>query len=561
MGTSVERIAGHPDRRLLSVSVRAPDAKQVSMIVCSSGSGLEQREPMTRHGDRWCASITATPGDRYWLTADGVGPLVDPSAWEITFDGGRPWSVVPSREWPTGHQLGRHHRYPVVYEMHVRGFARTFTRAIDRLGYLSDLGVQAIELMPVHPFDVTDNYWGYMPAVWGAVHAGYSEAGDSAHELAALVAAAHEHDIEVWLDVVFNHTGEGSVDLPTWCLRGLADRHSYRRHPDGRYSNDSGCGNDVDPSDPGVRELVLEALERFADLGIDGFRFDLATLLARDGGALIREIGDWAATRTIRLIAEPWDLAAYQVGRGFPDERWAQWNDRFRDDARGFLRGEPGLVPAMVHRVGGSSDLFEASIWRSVNFITAHDGLTLHDLTSVTSERHRSWDCGDRLRRQQIQNAFTVLLLSAGTAMFVMGDEFARTQHGHDNPYNVDDELTWLDWRRLDEWDDVRQTVRHLIALRRRADFDRVTCFGVHGWPDHSHESRSLAWSTGDLYVMVNSWWEPLDFTIQAPGPWKLEFASSKLTTPTSHARSITVAPRSVAVLVRNEAGDLEGAA
>ena len=516
---------------------------------------------MTRDRDRWCGSADVAPGERYWLAADGVGPLVDPSAWEVTFDGGRPWSVVPAEPWPVGHRLGRHHRHPVVYEMHVRGFAGSFAGVIERLGYLADLGVQAIELMPVHPFDSSSNYWGYMPVVWGAVHEGYAEGdGAAVEELAALVAAAHDRDIEVWLDVVFNHTGEGSSDRPTWSLRGLADRYAYRRRPDGRYADDSGCGNDTDPSDIGVRDLVFEALERFARLGIDGFRFDLASLLTRDGGELVGQIGDWAADRGVRLIAEPWDLVEYQVGGGFPDRRWAQWNDRFRDDVRGFLRGEPGLVSSMVHRASGSPDLFEESIWRSVNFVSAHDGLTMHDLTTVTSDRHRSWDCGDRLRWQQMANAFALLLLSSGTAMFVMGDEFARTQHGHDNPYDIDDELTWVDWRRLDDWRDLHEFVRHLISLRSMADFDRVMCFGAHGWPDHRHDSRSLAWSTGSLYVLANGWWEPVEFSVQAPGRWRLELSSSDRTVPGHHPTTVTVAPRSVAVLVRDRAGDLEGA-
>lgn len=560
MGTSVERIAAHPGRRWLSVTVRSPDTQQLLLVVRSHQTGVERVELMTRRGEYWSGATEVVAGERYWLTADGVGPLVDPSAWQVEFENGRPWSIVPSHEWPAGRQLGRHHRHPVVYELHVRGFAQTFRGVIDRLGYLADLGVQAIELMPINPFDTSNNYWGYMPVVWGAVHSPYAEGDDAAAELASLVAAAHDHGIEVWLDVVFNHTGEGSADLPTWSLRGLDDRHAYRHLPDGRYADDSGCGNDTDPADPGVRELVLEALERFAALGVDGFRFDLASLLTRDGGELVDHIGDWAAQCGVRLVAEPWDLGAYQVGREFPDDRWAQWNDRFRDDVRGFLRSEPGLVPSMAHRVSGSPDLFEESIWRSVNFVTAHDGLTLHDLTAVTSERHRSWDCGHQLRLQQMTNAFTLLLLSSGAAMFVMGDEFARTQHGHDNPYDIDDELSWVDWARLEEWRDLHHLVRRLIALRHRADFDRVTCFGAHGWPDHAHDSRSLAWSTGELYVMVNTWWEPLEFFVQAPGRWSLVVASSATTAPQRDGESVVVAPRSVAVLVRDEAGEVKGA-
>jgi len=215
----------------------------------------------------------------------------------------------------------------------------------ERLDYLADLGIDVIELMPVHPFDPTDNYWGYMPLVWGAVHRPYACAeDDAAGELAAFIAAAHERGLHVWLDVVFNHTGEGDATLPTRSLRGIDDAHAYRHHPDGSYVDDSGCGNDIDPADEEVRRLVLEALDRLADLGFDGFRFDLASLLTRDGGGMVDRITGWGFGRGVELIAEPWDLGSYQLGAAFPEPSWWQWNDRFRDQVRGFLRAEPGLV-------------------------------------------------------------------------------------------------------------------------------------------------------------------------------------------------------------------------
>jgi isoamylase len=511
---------------------------------------------MVKDGPMWRAIVGAAGGERYWLTADGVGPLVDPSAAEVTIVDGVPYGVVRAAPWPRGPRLGRHHPNPVVYEMHVRGFVRTFARAVERLPYLADLGVDVVELMPVHPFDPADNYWGYMPIVWGAVHQPYAAGSDAPAELAAFVAAAHDAGIAVWLDVVFNHTGEGDPSLPTRTLRGLDRANAYRYRDDGTPFDDSGCGNDINPRDPQIRHLVLEALDRYADLGIDGFRFDLASLLTRDGGELVRRIGDWAERRGVVLIAEPWDLGEYQVGRGFPDRRWAQWNDRFRDDVRGFVRGEPGLVPAMVQRVQGSPELFDGDAWRSVNFITAHDGLTLHDLTISTTDRHRSWDCGDELRPQQLANYFCHLLLAAGPAMFVMGDEFARTQDGHDNPYNIDAPLTWVDWSRLDSWGELQQTVRRLIKLRKLADPTDVRCFGVNGGPDYGYESRSLAWATGALYVIANSWWEPLEFEVQVHGGWRLELMTSDLSgnMPRAHLTNnrMTVDPRSVAVLVRS---------
>jgi glycogen operon protein len=485
---------------------------------------------MARRGDRWEVSFTATAGDRYWLVADGVGPLVDPSADSVVMTERGPVGALRADPWPSVAPLGRQPTDPVVYEMHVRGFAGTFGGVAERLPYLRDLGVDVIELMPVHPFDTTDNYWGYMPIVWGAVHQPYADGDDAAAELAGLCSAAHAHGIAVWLDVVVNHTGEGESSMPTWTLRGLDDRHAYRHHADGRYTDDSGCGNDIDPSSPEVRRLVLEMLDRFAAPGVDSFRFDLASLLTRDGGALVRSIGDWAAAAGRVLVAEPWDLASYQVGHAFPDARWLQWNDRFRDDVRGFLRGEAAMVPAMVERVTGSRDLFGGQPWRTVNFITAHDGLTLHDLTAVTSDRHRSWDCGPELRPQQLANAFGLLLLSTGAAMFVMGDEVARTQHGHDNPYDVDSELTWFDWDRAEEWSSLRAVVRRLVELRRRADFSSVECFGAHGRPDTHHDSRSLGWRAGPVAVIANMWWERVEFDLRAslptPDCWQMALST-----------------------------------
>jgi glycogen operon protein len=526
-------------------ALHAPEARTVTLVVARGGTKV--RHTAIRSGTSWLATTAVVPGDDYWYEVDGVGPLLDPHAADIRWTDDGPRSVVRT-SWPSQPSLGRHHADPIIYEMHVRGFARTFAGVRQRLDHLVDLGVNVIELMPVHPFDPSDNYWGYMPLVWGAVHRLFADDQTRApEELAELVAAAHARDIEVWLDVVFNHTGEGDASLPTRCLRGIDNAHAYRHHPDGRYMDDSGCGNDANPADPEIRRLVIEALDRFATLGIDGFRFDLASLLTRDDGGMVEGITAWGRRRGVRLIAEPWDLAAYQVGSHLWPADWLQWNDRFRDDVRGFLRAEEGLVPAMVQRVQGSPDLFDASVGvpsPSINFVTAHDGLTMHDLTIVTSDGHRSWDCGSELRLQQVQNYFIVLLLSAGSPMFVMGDEFGRTQGGHDNPYNIDSEVSWVDWARLDEWRELYWFVQHLLLLRREALGDSVTCFGVDGPPDTSYESRSLAWHSGDLYVMVNAWWEPLTFEVQVAGDWHVAAASA----PTDGR---TLAPRSSVVLRR----------
>ena len=516
----------------------------------------------------WHAEVEAEVGDHYWFRVDGGVPLVDPAARDVASTLHGPESVV-SAPWPTVSPLlrstGAHPLAdsPIVYEAHVRGFARTFEGMIDRLDHLVDLGIDVIELMPVHPFDNRTNYWGYMPLVWGAVHRPYGREIPAAASLAALTSAAHERGIRVWLDVVFNHTGEGAEQLRTHTLRG-SHPDAYLRLPDGRYNDDSGTGNTVDIADPQVRRLVLDALDRYASLGVDGFRFDLATILTRDGGDFVRRVGDWAEQAGVALVAEAWDLAAYQVGPEWPDDRWAVWNDRFREEVRGVLRGEHGLVAALARRVAGSPDLFGDRPWRSVNYVASHDGLTLHDLTIVTDDRHRAWDCGPELRLQQLRNAFCVLLLSAGTPMFVMGDEFARTQDGHDNPYHVDGPVSWVDWARLDEWRPLYDTVRDVIALRKRhaatshwgdGGTDALSFHRPDGSPldvgGGPTDGRSLAWRTGDLYVTAN--FEPHEVTFRIPhdGAWRPVVVSADGLRLDPHDCTAHVPARTVAVFER----------
>lgn len=536
--------------------IHAPAAQTVVVWVQPASGSAPVPSAAIRAGDGWSAMLTIAGGDTYWLVVDDGPPLLDPRCRALvhTDDGPRsvwraPWAVHPQ-----GATLATP---PVVYELHVRGFGRTFGGVAERLDRVVAAGANVLELMPIHPFDPSDNYWGYMPLVWGAVHGEFaSDPLRAAEECAELVAAAHERGLHVWVDVVFNHTGEGDATMPTRSLRGLDDAHLYRHHPDGSYTGDSGCGNDIDPAHPYVRQLVLEGLDRYADLGVDGFRFDLASLLTRDGGELVQQITAWAAGRGVTLIAEPWDLGSYQVGSPVWPAGWLQWNDRFRDDVRGFLRGEGGLVGAIRQRVQGSPDLFgnsghDVGAARSLNFVTAHDGLTLHDLTLVTSDRHRSWDCGDQLRPQQLQNYFTMLLLSAGTPMWVMGDEFARTQGGHDNPYDIDGPITWVDWQRAAEWAGLTAVVRELVTLRTECPpgADGFRFYGVGADVDDGYESRSIAWSSGGLYVMVNAWWEPLTFTVQEHGPWQHELATAAPTI--DRPGTFTLAPRSIVVLRR----------
>jgi isoamylase len=521
-------------------TVHAPNAREVSLFTQGCHTLTVAETVMARPPGEatWFADVQAEDGDRYWFVADGVGPLLDPDAMDVEMTPEGPRSVVRTG-WPKVSPLSVRQADPVVYEIHVRGFGRTFAGCAERLAYLVDLGIDVIELMPVHPFDTSDNYWGYMPLVWGAVHRPYAASDDAPGELAAFVEAAHAHGIEVWLDVVFNHTGEGDPTKPTLSLRGLDDANAYLHRPDGSYNDDSGTGNVSNAADPYIQQLVLTALDRFADLGIDGFRFDLASLLTRDGGGLVERITTWASTRNVRLIAEAWDLAAYQVGQW--KAPWLEWNDHYRDEIRGFVRGEPGLVPDTIDRVEGSPDLFSTGAGGSVNFLTAHDGLTMHDLTTVTNDHHHSWDCGDALRLQQLKNYFTMLLLSAGTSMFVMGDEFARTQQGLDNPYNIDSEVTWVDWTRLETWAELHAYVRDLLRLRRLHPPREFQFYGAQTAPDTSTESRSLAWSANGLYVMANAWWGPVEFTIQEAGPWVPVLS-------TVAPVGATVAPRSMVV-------------
>ena len=533
------------------VSVPAPAAREVVVVVGG-------RRLAASPGDgRWTVEVTAPAGTHYWICVDGGPPLLDPGCRDVELTPDGPRSVVRSL-WPTHDRGAPLERDPVVYELHVRGFGRTFHGCIEHLDHVVAAGANVVEVMPVHPFDDRHNYWGYMPLVWGAVHRNFSSQPDrAAEEFAEFVAAAHLRGLHVWLDVVFNHTGEGDRSKPTLSLRGLDDRACYRHRPDGEYTNDSGCGNDIDPSNPYVRHLVLEALDRFARLGVDGFRFDLASLLARDGGELVRMITEWAEWRGVTLVAEPWDLANYQVGHPTWDPPWLQWNDRFRDDVRSFLRGEPGSVRAVRQRVQGSTDLFGPDgPTRSLNFITAHDGLTMHDLTSVDHDGHHAWNCGSDLRPQQLRNYFTMLLLSAGTPMWVMGDEFGRSQGGHDNPYDIDGPLTHVDWTGAEAWRNLTAFVSELVALRRRHPLASFRFHGVGPGIDEGYFSRSIAWCSGDLYVMVNAWWEPLDFGVHEEGTWRISLATAgaaRLDPSPDVAGGVrcAVAPRSIVVLER----------
>ncbi len=543
-------------------------------------------------------------GARYLLVVDGERPVLDPRATEVWFPPGHSRDAARitgtldreafpravARPWPASRPQRHTDRPLVVCEAHLRGLTKrrhgddagTYRGAIGELPRLRELGVSVLELLPVHQFDPDEgNYWGYMPLVFGAIHRQYAAGDDPASELADLVEAAHGHDIEVWLDVVVNHTTEEDRTGPTYSLRTLAEREYYVVDRDGVYLNDAGTGNVVDATSPSARRLIMEALDRLADLGVDGFRFDLAAVLARDPD-FVRAIGDWAERRDVHLVAEPWDLARYLLGPDFPDRRWMQWNGEFRDDVRGFLRGEPGMVPLVAKRLAGSPDLF-GSPMTSVNFVTSHDGFTMYDLMAYDHRRNeangwdntdghhdnRSWNSGWEgddgvpdsvleLRERRIRNAMCLLLFSHGVPMFVAGDEFARTQDGNNNAYNQDNETSWIDWERAEEYRDLELFVGRLIELRSGHPVlwdpaqwgAMMTVHGADGGPDLSFESRSIAWSVDGLYMMANMWWEPVDFEVQVPGSWRYVVDTADAQRVGSLAGdTVTVGPRSIVVL------------
>ena len=523
----------------------------------STGTIAQPGVPLRRVGELWIGSVPE--GAVYGLVADGAGPrfdpskvLLDPRALEVRFPPGHDrWLAAEhgasnagrgpmgvARRTSTARPSRRSSRPPVVYELHVRGLTKqaggrypgTFEALVEQLPRLAALGITVIELLPVHQNDPAEgSYWGYMPLAFAAIQRDYAAAGDAVEELAAFVAAAHDHDIEVWLDVVFNHTTEVDAAGPIYHFRGLSDGSFYRLREDGSYIETTGCGNDVDAASPVAQDLVLWSLDRLADLGVDGFRFDLAAVLGRSA-SLIERIERLARRRGLTLVAEPWDAAGtYQLGRSWLGHGWLQWNDRFRDDGRAFLRGEPGMVPALRERVQGSPDLFDAPT-ESVNFVTCHDGFTLYDLVAYDhkhneangwggadgANENRSWNCGWEgddgapadvlaLRRRQLRNAWCLLALSHGVPMTGMGDEFGRTQRGNNNAYNQDNETSWVDWERATEFADLERFVGELLALRARHPvLSQATFWGdAVRFTEPDAEGRALTWRVGDLYVLA----------------------------------------------------------
>lgn len=540
----------------------------------------------------------------------------------------------------------------VIYELHVRGFTMnpnagisaakrgTFFGVLEKIPYLKELGVTALELMPIFEFDDTEpNYWGYMPINFFSPHHRYATGqgtGDPIREFKQVVKALHEAGIEVILDVVYNHTGEGNEAGPMFSFRGIDNNTYYipSRDPNRLYADFTGTGNTLNCADRVVRQLVVDSLRYWVrETHVDGFRFDLASVFSRNSDGSINFddppiFGDLASDPDlagVRMIAEPWEGNAqypnYELGfepletqeagcccwhpacvcpptpailqRSFPGIGWRQWNDKFRNTVRHFVKSDPGLVGDLMTRIYGSADVFPDTLreayrpYQSLNYICSHDGPTLYDLVAYNS--FDSWNCGGRdgeegvsaetmkLRKQQVRNLCCLLMLSNGTPMFRAGDEFLQTQQGNGNPYNIDNDLTWLDWNRLRDHSDIFHFFQKMIAFRKqhpsiaRPEFWRedITWYGVGREVDWAYDSRALAYclhgasrSDDDLYVMVNAYWRSIVFSVQegTAEEWKRVIDTSldspreildPAEVPRLSSLSCTVEPRSIVVLIR----------
>ncbi len=525
------------------------------------------------------------PGDNAATAMKSV--VVDPAAYDWEGD-------VP---------LCRPSARTVIYEMHVRGFTRhpnsglgektrgTYAGLVEKIPYLRQLGVTAVELLPVFQFDAQDsppgkvNYWGYAPVSFFAPHQAFSSRRDPlgpVNEFRDMVKALHRAGIEVILDVVYNHTAEGDHTGPTLGFRGIDNPTYYIPAGGGsQYANYTGCGNTLNTNHPAVRRMIVDSLRYWVEeMHVDGFRFDLASILTRDptghplpNPPVLWDIESDPVLAGTKLIAEAWDAAGlYQVG-SFIGDAWKEWNGRFRDDVRDFFRAAPGSVWRVADRIVGSPEVYghkgrEAE--QSVNFVTCHDGFTLNDLVSYDRKHNgangednrdgcddnRSWNCGvegptddpavERLRNRQVKNYLTVTLMSLGMPMILMGDEVRRSQGGNNNAYCQDNEIGWFDWSLVEQHADVLRFVRLLTDRRllrtteherRRTSLTEMLRQANRAWhgvrlnqPDWGDHSHSLALGAEirqegiHFHLMLNAYWEPLEFELPGPpdgAPWR----------------------------------------
>jgi isoamylase len=523
--------------------------------------------------------------------------VVDTHAYDWGRDSGFDWV----RNAPAKRPCSR----TIIYEMHVRGFTQhpnsgieerlrgTYAGLIEKIPYLQELGITAVELLPVFQFDAQDapagnvNYWGYAPVSFFAPHRAYSSRQDPlgpVDEFRDMVKALHRAGIEVILDVVFNHTAEGDHTGPTLSLRGLDNGTYYMLEEDrSRYANYSGTGNTLNANHPIVRRMIVDSLRYWVqEMHVDGFRFDLASILARDSSGqpmsnppVLWDIDSDPTLAGTKMIAEAWDAGGlYQVG-SFVGDSWREWNGRFRDDVRSFFRGDDGSVTKVADRLLGSPQIYgykEREAEQSVNFVTCHDGFTLNDLVSYNIKHNEangegnrddssdnwSWNCGvegptddaavENLRNRQVKNFLTCTMLSLGMPMIVMGDEVRRTQRGNNNAYCQDNETSWFDWSLISKHADVHRFVKLLVAVRLLRDvapenhhesLNQLLRESNRAWhgvklfqPDWSNSSHSLAFSAElknlrqIVHLILNAHWEPLEFELprvgdEDGGPWR----------------------------------------
>ncbi|MBI4647028.1 MAG: glycogen debranching protein GlgX [Bacteroidia bacterium] len=524
-------------------------------------------------------------------------------------------------DWEGDKPLNRHMSEQIIYELHIGGFTKsptsgvkypgTFRGVIEKIPYLKELGITAVELLPVFEFDDKDilryddngkplyNYWGYSTVAFFAPDAKYCvlpEQGSHINEFRDMVKALHKAGIEVILDIVFNHTNEGNHKGPTYCFKGFDNSIYYHLKPDNReyYLDYSGCGNTVNCNHPVTEKFILECLEFWVnEMHIDGFRFDEGSILARgeDGQPMIHPPVIWnielsEALFDTKIIAEAWDAAGlYQIGY-FPGYRWAEWNGRFRDDIRRFVKGDYGMIGQVANRIAGSSDIYMSTGHlpiNSINFITCHDGFTMYDLVSYNNkhnlangEQNRdgaddnySWNCGaegeankpevEELRERQLKNFTAILLLSQGVPMLLAGDEIKRTQQGNNNAYCQDNEISWFDWTLANKNKFLLRFFRNMINFRKqhsilhRPRFFTGNEFNERGLPDimwhgcnlnnpgwDNYHSRVLAFTMGgfendkiDLHVMFNMDSHDLDFELPVViGRKWYRFADTALKSP-----------------------------
>ncbi len=561
--------------------------------------------------------VTGNPGfsdgPACWQLFDHTKILLDPYAKEVFFppDFDPAAAIKPGSnagKAPLGYihpddqefnwendSIKRHESDLVIYELHVQGFTMagnsgvdddikgTFAGLTKKIPYLKELGVTAVELMPVHQSEPgKKNYWGYSTLNFFAPNQAYAAdkyPGGATKEFKTMVKALHKAGIEIILDVVFNHTVEGDINGPVYSFKGIDNSTYYLLNDDcsNPFDNYSGTGNTMRTDHPIVQRLIMDSLYYWVkEMHIDGFRFDLASVFSRlsDDASytppIFAQLSADKDFQQVRLIAEPWDAGGkYQLGRAFPGDTWSQWNGKYRDDIRSFVKSDKGLTGAAITRIYGSDDLFPDTLinaykpWQSINFINCHDGFTLYDLVAYNnkhnesngqnntdgSNENNSWNCGWEgdvnvpgdvmaLRLRQAKNFFTLLMLSNGTPMFFMGDEFLHSQNGNNNPYNQNNAISWLNWDLLTSHKEHFNFTKKLLAFKQqftsisrnrfwRNDFivwgfdAKAIDFSNPGLLYFAYHLKDSNGSGKELYVMINAHWQPLNFLIAVTGTWK----------------------------------------